>query len=311
MSLVAPDDRMGLSLDATSHATPASRTPGDRARRAATVVTVVLLTALAVAAVAFWVTGGRWFVVRTPSMGTAAPVGTLVLTRPTTVAALHVGDVVAFHPTNAGALTYTHRVVAIRDGVVTTRGDINGSDDPWATTDRQLVGRAVSLLPGLGFLARALPLLVVGGLLVGGLTRWWLRPDRRGPARMAGFTALYVVASLIVRPFVALVQLQTTTGVGVASITAVSTGILPVRVSALPGHGTATPVHLGYGEVGTLEFSGAAADDRYALMAHVDLSWAGWALLALLWSLPMLWVVLVGFRRHAHPDFVAGVPDQA
>lgn len=289
--------------------TPAPRSPGDHARRVAAIVASTLVVLFVAAAAVFAATGGHWFVIRTPSMGTAAPVGTLVLTRPTTVADLHVGDVVAFHPTNAPQLTYTHRIVAITGDAVTTRGDINGSNDPWRTTDRQLLGQATTILPGLGYLARALPLLLIGGLLVVGLTRWWLRPDRRGPARLLGFTVLYAVASVLIHPFVGLVQLETTNSPDGASVTAVSTGLLPVRMAPLAGHGTGNSVHLTYGEVGTVQFSGTPADNRYALMAHLDLSWTGWLLLAVIWLLPVLWVFVVGFRRHLFPAFEVGLPD--
>lgn len=315
MTIVAPHDDAATTTHPLSsswtddHETPARRTPGDLARRIAATVASALLALLITAAAVFAATGGHWFVVRTPSMGTAAPVGTLVLTRPTTVADLHVGDVVAFHPTDAQQLTYTHRIVAITGGAVQTRGDINGSTDPWKTTDRFLVGKAVTILPGVGYLGRALPLLLVGGLLVIGLTRWWLRPDRRGPVRMVGFTALYLVASVLIRPFVGLVQLATTNGPDGASVTAVSTGLLPIRIAPLAGHGTAAPVHLGYGEVGTIRISGTPDGGRYALAAHLDLPWAGWLLLAAVWLLPVLWVFVVGFRRHLFPAFEVGLPD--
>lgn len=291
------------------HETPATRTPGDHARRTATIVAAALLLAFIAAAAVFAATGGHWFVVRTPSMGTAAPVGTLVLTRPTTVADLHVGDVVAFHPTDAQQLTYTHRIVAITGDAVQTRGDINGSTDPWKTTDAQIIGRATTILPGVGYLARALPLLLVGGLLVVGLTRWWLRADRRGPVRMLGFSVLYVVATVIIRPFVGLRQLATTNGPGGSELTAVSTGLLPIRIEPLPGHGVATPVHLGYGEVGTIHMAGTPDDGRYALAAHLDLPWTGWLVLAAIWLLPVVWVFAVGFRRSPFPSFTVGLPD--
>ena len=286
-----------------------TRTTFDHARRTAAVASSVLAATFIVTALVFAGTGGHWFVVRTPSMGTAAPVGTLVLTRPTTVADLHVGDVVAFHPTDAQQLTYTHRIVAIHGDSVTTRGDINGSADPWRTTDRDLIGKAVTILPGIGYLARALPLLLVGGLLVVGITRWWLRADRRGPVRMLGFSVLYILATLTIRPFVGLRQLATTTDPDGASITAVSTGLMPIRVEALKGHGHAVPVHLGYGQVGTVRLTDPPKDGKFALAAHLDLPWTMWLLLLGIWALPVLWVFVVGFRREHFPAFEVGLPD--
>ncbi|WP_434318962.1 S26 family signal peptidase [Leifsonia sp. P73] len=59
---------------------------------------------------AFWSTGWRWFIVESPSMGRTAPVGTLVVTSPVSVSAVHVGDVITFHPPTSPDETYTHRV---------------------------------------------------------------------------------------------------------------------------------------------------------------------------------------------------------
>ncbi|MCB4209030.1 hypothetical protein H9I38_09600, partial [Arthrobacter sp. UM1] len=63
--------------------------------------------------------GLRAFIMETPSMGTAAPVGSLVLTAPAQVADLKKNDIVSF--SQAGATeTHTHRVIAAgKDGVRT------------------------------------------------------------------------------------------------------------------------------------------------------------------------------------------------
>ena len=89
-----------------------SRAGRVKARTCARVVVVVLVTVIGAAAGAFWLAGGRWFVMQTPSMGTAAPVGTLVLTRPVAkLSALQVGDVVTCRPPAPAASYYTHREI--------------------------------------------------------------------------------------------------------------------------------------------------------------------------------------------------------
>jgi len=66
--------------------------------------------------------------VTTPSMGPAAPVGTLILTRPVRIGDTRVGDIIAFHPPTEPRETFTHRVVTVDpDGGLRTRGDINGA----------------------------------------------------------------------------------------------------------------------------------------------------------------------------------------
>lgn len=77
----------------------------------------LVLASLALAAGAGW----RLFTVATPSMGVAAPVGTLVVTQPDP-SGYRVGDVVAFH---RGARIYTHRIIETLDGGArfVTKGD--------------------------------------------------------------------------------------------------------------------------------------------------------------------------------------------
>ncbi|MCB4209087.1 S26 family signal peptidase, partial [Arthrobacter sp. UM1] len=63
--------------------------------------------------------GLRAFIMETPSMGTAAPVGSLVLTAPAQTGDLSVGDIVTFKQDGAKE-THTHRVIAAgKDGVRT------------------------------------------------------------------------------------------------------------------------------------------------------------------------------------------------
>lgn len=107
-----------------------------------------LLVLAGLAAAVLWHTalGGRWQVVATPSMGTAAPVGTLVLTVPADRVA--VGDIVTYHPPVANhPNSVTHRVISVEpDGGFRTRGDINGAVDPWTVRPSNLVGVASYVL---------------------------------------------------------------------------------------------------------------------------------------------------------------------
>ena len=66
-------------------------------------------------------------VVLSGSMAPALQPGDLVLTRPVPLAALHVGDVLAYQ---IGDVQRVHRIVAIDGRTVQTRGDSNPSADP-------------------------------------------------------------------------------------------------------------------------------------------------------------------------------------
>lgn len=288
MSAIAPPRRSRLSS--------ADRRPRSY-RRIAFRVVAATLGALILAAAAFWFSGGRWFVVQTPSMGTAAPVGTLVLTRPTTVGALEVGDIIAFHPPTQPSETYTHRIVSIKDGAVRTRGDINGIADPWQLHDRDIIGDA-AVVPGLGWLFRALPLLVIGGLLVWGLTRAWVSPAWRDPARMLGACVAFAIPVAILTPFVGVAQLASTSDPdGVSHISVVSTGLLPVRLEPRPGHGHAAPVDLhSAGSTGVSNLHGGTGGAQYLLDTQLHFSLLGWVLLVAFCLLPTIWTLLVGYR---------------
>lgn len=267
-----------------------------RLRRVAVLALAVTLLATAVAAAVFWTSGGRWFVMRTPSMGTAAPVGALVLTSPTQLSSLRVGDIIAYHPPTDASETYTHRVVSVGPQGVRTRGDINGARDPWTLAQHDVIGRA-TVVPYVGWLLRALPLLLVGGGVIWGATATWLPPLRRGPVRMAGTSILFSVSAVLLKPFVNVVQLETQSTAHGAYIRMVSTGLLPIRLSAADGHGQAAPVDLSRaGTVAVAHFTGGHRGMQYELQTHLHLALWQWALLAVFSLSPLLWTLLVGFR---------------
>lgn len=266
-----------------------------RLRRAGAIVVVVGLLGLVVAASAFWFSGGRWFVVRTPSMGTAAPVGSLVLTRPAEVSALRVGDILAYHPPSEPSTTYTHRIVSITAQGLHTRGDINGTTDPWTVTQHDIVGHAIAI-PAVGWLFRALPLLIVGGLVIWGLTRMWAGPVWRGPLRTVGAAILFAFVSVTLRPWVNVVQLATRTTRHGAYIQTVSTGLLPVQLAPQHGRGDAVTLSTA-GRVGLNHFTGGRPGERYLLDTHLHLSTLQWILAVIVCASPLLWTLIVGYRN--------------
>lgn len=282
---------------------PAARPPRSRVdlvgavrrHRRALASVLVAVGLVIVSAAAVQLLGLRWFVVESPSMGRAAPVGTLVVTAPVAVDHLRVGEVVTFRPPSAERIVYTHRVVAIgADGGVRTRGDINGSRDPWTLHQSDLVGLAVAVVPGLGWLLRAAPALaggVVALVLLTGLIPW---PAVRTSARLLGSSALIAAVSTALRPF-ADVQVLTTEHVGrAADVLLVSTGLLPVRAQV---HGGGA-VDLISGQVARVPLH-VRSDGRYLVSTELHLEPWGWVLLCLLWLVPLLWVLVVGVPAEA------------
>lgn len=253
-------------------------------------VAAVAAVLLAVA-VLFLGHGGRMFVVETPSMGEAAPVGTLVLDMPVAASSLHVGDIVSFRTPANPDVTYTHRIIDVdTDGGIHTRGDVNGATDPWTLTQENLVGAPVLLVPHLGWLFRAAPILLVGTLLIWALTSVFTDRVTRSSLRIAGGALTTSYAAFILKPFVNVATISNTTGHGTVEATVVSSGIFPVRVAAHGGNS----VHLVDGEVGRVVIHQLSAHGHYQLTSAIDLGPAGWALLIAACLVPLVLCLAVG-----------------
>jgi len=261
----------------------------DRVQSVAIWTGAALATAIVLLALVFHAQGGRWFIVETPSMGTVAPVGTLVLTTPVEAADVHVGDIITFHPPTEPKAVYTHRVVSITARGIATRGDINGATDPWSLGQTALIGKATAIVPALGWLIRGLPILLVGTAFVLLATRLIANPSRRVSYRILGFSMLASLTVYVLKPFVGLVVLTTTPTAHGASAQVVSTGLLPISVSAKGG----TSVDLVAGQVGTV--SAKTADlGHYSLSSGLHLTLPEWILFAAICAIPLLWTFVVG-----------------
>ncbi|WIE65684.1 S26 family signal peptidase [Curtobacterium sp. MCLR17_036] len=253
---------------------------------------VALVAALLLAGAALFLTsGGRWFVVETPSMGEAAPVGTLVLDLPVDASTLRVGDVVSFQVPANPDVTYTHRVVSIDpDGGLHTRGDVNGATDPWTLTQDNVVGAPMLLVPHLGWLFRAAPILVIGTLLIWLLTSPFTDRVTRGSLRIAGSALTVAYAAFVLKPFVNVTTITNTATPHSVTATVVSSGIFPVRVDAHGG----TSVHLVDGQVGRVHIDQLTANGHYQLHSTIDLGPAGWALLIAACLVPLVLCLSIG-----------------
>ncbi|MDM7892670.1 S26 family signal peptidase [Curtobacterium caseinilyticum] len=249
-------------------------------------VAAVLLTA----AVLFLSAGGRWFVVETPSMGQAAPVGTLVLDMPVDVATLHVGDVVSFSTEANPGVVYTHRIIGIDAEGLHTRGDINGATDPWTLTQQDVIGSPVLLVPHLGWLFRAAPILLIGTLLIWTLTSAFTDRVTRTCLRIAGGALTTSYAAFVLKPFVNVTTITNTSSPHGVQATIVSSGVFPVRVDA---HGGNT-VHLVDGQVGRVVIHELTKNGHYQLTSNIDLDPVGWAALIAVCLVPLVLCLAVG-----------------
>ncbi|WJY00811.1 S26 family signal peptidase [Curtobacterium sp. 458] len=251
------------------------------------VVAAVLLGA----AVLFLGSGGRWFVVETPSMGVAAPVGTLVLDLPARASDLAVGDVVTFETAANPGVVYTHRIIGVdHDGGLHTRGDINGATDPWTLTQADVIGSPVLLVPHLGWLFRAAPLLLIGTLVIWTLTSVFTDRVTRTCLRIAGGALTVSYAAFVLKPFVNVTTITNTADHTGVDVTIVSSGMFPVRVTA-PG---AEPLHLVDGQVGHMVIHELTKNGHYQLTSNIDLGPVGWGLLIAACLVPLALCLSVG-----------------
>lgn len=274
------------------------RTTGRRLEFTASWLVAGLATILFAAAILFLSAGGRWFVVETPSMGEAAPVGTLVLDMPTDIRSLEVGEIVSFQVPANPDVTYTHRIVDIDpDGAIHTKGDVNGAVDPWALTQDNLIGTPMLLVPHLGWLFRAAPILLIGTMLIWLLTSPFTDRVTRSALRVAGASLTVSYAAFILKPFVNVTTISNTATPTAVHATVVSSGIFPVRIDAHGG----TSVHLVDGEVGRITINELTRHGQYQLTSNIDLHPIGWALLIGACLIPLIWCLAIGRLHTVRP----------
>ncbi|HZP15984.1 MAG TPA: hypothetical protein VFA96_09200 [Nocardioides sp.] len=261
--------------------------------------------------------GGTWRQVETPSMGEVAPVGSLLWVEPVHVSSLKVGDFITFHPPGNPTQTYSHQIYRIDPQGIVTKGVIP-APDPWHLTDRDVVGRVAAVWPGVGWIVRAAPVLLIGAILTALVVRFAGRSWRLPAAVLLGSLTV-TVAITWYRPFVNAVQLSFAPTSAGARASYVSTGLLPIRLSAsersqalLPGGSTV----MRDGQVGEVVVHTADDHGRFAvkLSPAVPLWW--WMVLIGVCFMPALWSLVVGLRpvdpvRRARPMIrgSSGIPD--
>jgi signal peptidase I len=239
--------------------------------------------------------GYRFFVVKTPSMATTAPVGTLVAVHPEKSYAI--GDIISFARSDR---SYTHRIVAQTAQGWATKGDLNGSPDPLPVTNSQIIGKVVFCAKYLGFLVDALPWILIGCAIVYMITLLpRVRPSWRWQIRIVGWSLVTSLVGFWQRPWVDLVMLgyvpDDTAGV---DMHLVNTGIFPVKVLG-------TVLQSGQDAVVTQTVGDASG--HYSVMPQLALN-LGWFLgLLAICLTPMLASLLVKVEDTS-PAEVAAVP---
>lgn len=98
--------------------------------------------------------GYKPLVVLSGSMEPTLPIGSVIYYTPVEESELKVGDVITFRP-NGGENMVTHRIHAIQDGKIETKGDANEVVDPALIEYKDVVGKDLEVyIPYLGYYVR-------------------------------------------------------------------------------------------------------------------------------------------------------------
>jgi signal peptidase I len=210
--------------------------------RAWTVSVVAGILLVVAVAVGLFGSGYHFYVVKTPSMGTTAPVGTLVAVHAKSSYAI--GDVVSYQRNDR---VYTHRIVEQTAEGFTTKGDSNDATDALTVTSDEIVGQVTFYGKYLGFLVEALPWILIGCAVVYVITLLpRIRPSWRWQIRFVGWSLVISSVALRLRPWVNLVMLgYAPSSDGGVDMGIVNTGIFPVDVvGTVLQSGQSAVVHL-------------------------------------------------------------------
>jgi hypothetical protein len=273
--------------------TSAGVVPKRRIVRISTIAFGVVLTILLALGGIWLVSGGKYYIVSTPSMSPQLPVGALVLTRPFTKDQVAVGTIISFQPPTGDARIYTHRVIAVTPLGYGTKGDAERLSDPWGVVPfANVKGVVVQSLPGIGWLVRALPWLLVGLLLVIGLAA--IVPWRWGVfLPIVGAVVVISIPLIALRPLVRGELIDSRTGTTTITARVVNTGLLPLKFTPKGRPG----VHVAAGHWTDLKVPRPSKAGRFDITARVDLSLLGWVILALLCALPLILGIAVALRE--------------
>ena len=234
--------------------------------------------------IALFGTGFHLYVVKTPSMGTIAPVGTLVAVHAQDSYAI--GDVVSYA---RNGIVYTHRIVDVTAQGFITKGDINGAPDALPVTHSEIVGTVAFYGKYLGFLIEALPWLLIGGAIVYGLSliprigggwRWHFR--------LVGWSLVASLVALWFRPWVNMVMTGYVAQNDGVAMHLVNTGIFPVSVLGKV---------LTSGQDAVVTQTVADASGHYIVTPQLALNFWYFVLLLVICLTPMLASLLIGVEQ--------------
>jgi len=253
---------------------------------------VVLVVLISIASL-WLITGGRYYIVTTPSMSPVLPVGALALTQPYAARDVRLGTIIAFQPPYGPPRIFMHRVVSVTSSGYVTKGDANPARDPWPVVPfRNVKGVVVQSLPGVGWVVKAMPWFVVGiflAILLAAYVPW-----RWGVfSPLISMVIIVTVPLLVLRPLVRGELIYYTQTNHLITARVVNTGLLPLVFT--PEAGRSAHVSAGYWT--DMHLPQPPKGQRFNITATVDLSVLGWIGLILLCLTPLIIGIVVTVRE--------------
>jgi hypothetical protein len=249
---------------------------------------------------AFYLTGGKSFTIQTPSMSEYAPVGTTVFSREVPFESIEVGDTIVFNPPASNS-QYFHRVHSIdSSGGIHTKGDLNESVDPWVLHAEDIHGSESFRIIGLGWLIKALPIFLIGGILLWTLTHYYTVPIWVLPTRVVGLSFMAALSAFIIKPFVRADVISQTVAEGVATTVFVPTGLLPIKATAQGGSADVSYP----GNLGSVMTSDQDPSGYFNVILTANLGFWGWVIQVAVWSIPTIIMIAYAFRvKKLYPEY--------
>lgn len=238
----------------------------------------------------FYANGGRFFIIQTPSMAEYAPVGTLVLSTPENFSEVKAGDMILFKPP-ATDTAYFHRVENVTSDGLETKGDLNGTVDPWRVNAGDLIGKELLHIQNLGFLLRVAPFLIVGGVALQLITRYFASRYYRFPLRFSGWYLLLSAAGFFSKPYFNATLVSQAVDGERATTTFVSTGVFDVMGTAIGGSSAVAEP----GKLATVVSNFANDEGLYNVLLKPHLEIQDWIVVISIWILPLVACLIYTF----------------
>lgn len=250
---------------------------------------VVVVAVLA--SVGWRLSGGSSYVVGSTSMCPNVCVGALVLDRPV-VGELRAGDIVTFTPPGF-SVAYSHRIVKVlNDGEFLTKGDAANIIDPWKISRKDIHGRVVATIFGLGWLERALMFLSAGMALILVFRRQAPALVRRDWDRL-GAVVLIALPLWLLHPLIRGVLVSSTRiGHGRGRVQIVNTGLFSAQFRVVGGE---FRDFIRSGQRVTMT-GPIGADGQVHVTEFASFHWGGWFIIWFVVFSPLLGYLLRRYR---------------